>query len=165
MKWSEFFKIGWPISALEEGVMPTPYNTSRDCLTLVSSTGVVPVKEEYCFITTKKYPEGKMSLKKGKKYDGVGDSSDMKLRYDLIPPEILEELARVYTYGAKKYGENQWQWLPNAKQRYYGALIRHIQEFRKGKIVDPESELNHLSHALWNVGALLWIQAHDKKEQ
>jgi len=107
-----------------------------------------------------------MALTKGKKFDGLSpeDGLEMKLRYDLIPPEIIEELAKVYTYGAKEYGENQWQYLPNGVQRYYGALIRHLQEFRKGNTADQKSKLYHLSHALWNVGALLWLQLQEQKQ-
>ena len=32
-----------------------------------------------------------------------------KLRYDLIPPEALEALVQVYTYGATKYAPDNWR--------------------------------------------------------
>jgi len=86
---------------------------------------------------------------KGKKYDKD------KLRYDLIPWCVEEEIAKVITHGADKYGENNWQNLENANARYYSALIRHIQEFRKGNLIDKDSGLSHLSHALCNVAFLL----------
>uniref|UniRef100_UPI001E4FF338 dATP/dGTP diphosphohydrolase domain-containing protein n=1 Tax=Acetomicrobium sp. S15 = DSM 107314 TaxID=2529858 RepID=UPI001E4FF338 len=31
------------------------------------------------------------------------------LRYDLIPSDALRELAKVYTVGAEKYGERNWE--------------------------------------------------------
>ena len=34
---------------------------------------------------------------------------DGKLRYDLIPPLALEEVVRVLTFGAEKYGPNNWR--------------------------------------------------------
>lgn len=36
-----------------------------------------------------------------------------------MPLDCLEDIARVYTEGAKKYGENTWQNLENGYQRYY----------------------------------------------
>lgn len=97
------------------------------------------------------------SKKGGIKYD------DGKLRYDLIPPEVLEELAKIYTFGANKYGDDNWKSLSNPDSRFYAALIRHIQEFRKGIMFDEESTFHHLSHALWNISALLWISLNTKK--
>lgn len=36
------------------------------------------------------------------------DRKDHKLRWDLLPLKLLEEVVRVYTAGAEKYGENRW---------------------------------------------------------
>ncbi|HIP58739.1 MAG TPA: hypothetical protein EYH00_05495 [Archaeoglobus profundus] len=86
-------------------------------------------------------------MDKGLKYD------DGKLRYDLIPPKALEELAKVITYGAKKYKPNSWR---NVEPyRYEAALFRHIQEWRKGNKIDKESGLPHLAHALANLVFLI----------
>jgi hypothetical protein len=46
---------------------------------------------------------GKDELKEGTKYDGG------KLRYDLIDAYALEQLAAVYTFGAKKYEDDNWR--------------------------------------------------------
>jgi len=78
-----------------------------------------------------------------------------KLRYDLSPVEVEEELAKVLTYGAKKYSANSWQKVEPFNDRYYAALRRHISEWRKGETIDPESGLHHLSHALCCVAFLL----------
>jgi len=87
---------------------------------------------------------------KGLKYD------DDKLRYDLIPPEIPEELAKILTFGANKYAENNWQKVEPFNERYYSALIRHLEAWRKGERTDKESGFHHLSHALTNISFLLW---------
>ena len=42
-------------------------------------------------------------LKEGKK----NDIKDDKTRWELMPLDCLEDIARVYTEGAKKYGENE----------------------------------------------------------
>lgn len=73
-----------------------------------------------------------------------------KLRYDLIPPEMLEGIAEVLTYGANKYGDNNWQELEDFNNRYYAALERHLQAWRKGEDFDEESSLHHLAHAATN---------------
>lgn len=91
--------------------------------------------------------------KLGMKYDSG------KLRYDLIPPEILEELAKILTHGAKKYGDNNWKLLEDPMDRYYAALMRHLQEWRKGNSIDEDDsgEL-HLSHALANIAFLVYFE-------
>ena len=86
-----------------------------------------------------------------------------KLRYDLLPPEILEAAATIFTFGANKYGANNWQKLEDFENRYYAALERHIQAWRKGEKVDKESGEPHLSHALVNVMFLLWNELNNKR--
>ena len=60
------------------------------------------------------------------------DRKDDKTRWELMPLDCLEDIARVYTEGAKKYGDNNWQNLENGYQRYKAALLRHLCEFEKG---------------------------------
>jgi len=73
-----------------------------------------------------------------------------KLRYSLIPPYALEELAKVLSYGAKKYKPNNWRKNTDIS-RYEDALWRHLQAWRKGEEIDKESGLSHLAHALTNL--------------
>ena len=80
---------------------------------------------------------------------------DGKLRFDLVPTSALDGLAEVFTMGANKYTPNGWRTVPNARVRYYSALMRHLQAWRKGEEVDPESGLSHLKHAITNVAFLL----------
>ena len=70
-----------------------------------------------------------------------------KLRYDLIPPEMLEEAALVLTYGAVKYGDRNWE-KGMAWSRTFGALMRHMWAWWGGEDRDPETGYSHLSHAL-----------------
>ena len=60
--------------------------------------------------------------KEGKK----NDEKDDKTRWELMPLDCLEDIARVYTEGAKKYGDNNWQNLDNAYLRYKGPMIRQL---------------------------------------
>lgn len=68
---------------------------------------------------------------------GRKDDSD-KLRYDLLDIDFEEEMAKVITEGAKKYEENSWMNVPNAKERYYAALRRHTAAYRKGELINEE---------------------------
>lgn len=78
-----------------------------------------------------------------------------KLRYDLIPVAAIEGLAQVLTFGAEKYAPNGWRGVPNAGERYYSALFRHLFAWRNGEELDPESGLPHLSHVLTNIVFLM----------
>lgn len=85
-------------------------------------------------------------------------SDDGKLLWDRIPFEIIEELAEVFTYGAKKYNEHpdnpNWKKVDDGYNRYFAAMMRHLVEDRKGNYLDDESGLPHMSHVLFNVVAL-----------
>lgn len=78
----------------------------------------------------------------GKKYDND------KIRYDLVSALPLHDLARVYTFGARKYGDRNYAsgilW-----SRVFGAIMRHLWAFWRGEDLDQESGLPHLSHAAW----------------
>lgn len=77
-----------------------------------------------------------------------------KPRYDLIPPEVLEEYAKVMEFGARKYADRNWEkgmkW-----GRVFRSALSHLLKFWRGETYDEESGLHHLAHALWNVAALL----------
>lgn len=79
------------------------------------------------------------------KVEGVKFDDD-KPRYDLIPPEALEGLAKVLTFGAKKYAPRNWEkgltW-----GRVFAALMRHLWAWWRGEDKDSETGLSHLDHA------------------
>ena len=80
---------------------------------------------------------------------GTGQKHDAgKARYDLIPPGVLHDLARVLTHGAEKYAPGNWMRVAEPEARYYAAMMRHLEAWRMGLVVDPESGLPHLAHAL-----------------
>lgn len=92
---------------------------------------------------------------KARKNDRVDD----KTRWELIPLDCLEDIARVYTEGAKKYGDNNWQNLENGYERYKGALLRHLYA-AESETFDEETGCRHLAQVCWNSIALLWISKH-----
>jgi hypothetical protein len=102
---------------------------------------------------------------------GIGDvNSDERgsgARYNtdkpdlsLIPLSTLEDEARVWMYGAKKYAAFNWMkgmpWsVPLA------CALRHLAAFQKGEDIDPESGQTHLAHAMCNLRMLtLYAQTY-----
>lgn len=92
-------------------------------------------------------------MQEGKKNDFL----DKKLRWDLLPLDCVEKIVKVYTAGAEKYGDNNWQHLNNGYQRYKAALLRHLVEYEKGNKIDSDTGCEHLAQVAWNAIALLWI--------
>lgn len=75
-------------------------------------------------------------------------------RFDLIPPRALEEVAKVYGYGTRKYAPRNWE-KGYAWSWSYAALQRHLMAFWRGEDTDVESGLPHLAHAAWHCLTLL----------
>ena len=77
----------------------------------------------------------------------------------------LREVARVLTYGAKKYAPDNWKKVPNAKERYAGALLRHFTEYREGVVFDNEFDppVRHIAQVACNALFLLWQELEDEK--
>lgn len=70
-----------------------------------------------------------------------------KPRYSLIPPVALHYTAEVLTFGAQKYASNNWRNCDDLS-RYMDAGMRHIEAYRRGEVLDPETNLPHLAHAV-----------------
>lgn len=69
-----------------------------------------------------------------------------KPRMELLSPSALQEIAKVMTHGAKKYGD--YNWLGGMKHsRLYGAALRHITSHLDGEDLDEETGISHLAHA------------------
>jgi hypothetical protein len=91
-----------------------------------------------------------------------------KLRSGLVLGEFanaLEKVCEVGTYGAKKYTPRGWLSVPDAEERYLDALVRHLLAHMQGIELDEESHLTHLSHAAWNVLALLELRDRGVKHK
>lgn len=90
------------------------------------------------------------------------DKLDDKTRWELMPLDCLEDIARVYTEGAKKYGDNNWQNLENGYERYKGALLRHLYASTYEEF-DSETKIRHEAAIAWNSIALLYYAKHGRK--
>jgi hypothetical protein len=79
----------------------------------------------------------------GKKFD------DEKLRMDLLSTQAIEGIAEILTFGAKKYGDRNWEKGLNYS-RIFAALLRHLFAWWQGEDIDPESGLHHIDHVACN---------------
>jgi len=83
-----------------------------------------------------------------------------KPRYDLIPADSLHELAKLYTTGAAKYGDRNWE---NGVSwgRIFGAMMRHSWAFWRGERFDPDDGQHHMASVAWGALALI---SYDMRE-
>lgn len=90
----------------------------------------------------------------GKKYD------DSKVQVNLLSSKSLIEIARVMTFGAQKYGSQNWR-EGIAWSRVYAAVQRHLLAWNDGETNDPETGISHLAHAGCGILFLLeYAQTH-----
>lgn len=86
-----------------------------------------------------------------------------KLQVHLVPPAIIEAVARVREYGTAKYGDPE-NWRQVSPEAYHDALLRHVLAcWEDPYAVDPESGLPHLWHLMCN-GAFLCAMMEEVKE-
>jgi hypothetical protein len=80
------------------------------------------------------------------------------IRYDLIPREALERVARTYGEGAIKYGDSNWKSgfpasdLANRVMNHMMLWLSNDQtvDEKTGEVED------HLAHAAWNLFAIMY---------
>lgn len=89
-----------------------------------------------------------VDMSKGVKYD------QEKPRYDLLPPELLNAVAEILGYGARKYADRNWE-KGMSWGRVFSACMRHMWAWARGEDKDPESGYPHLWHAACNIAFLI----------
>lgn len=99
---------------------------------------------------------------KGKKYDKG------KVQWRLLILKLIEPMIRVLMFGAIKYEPQNWQKVPDAVNRYWDALHRHLTDMQNedGTInlnkIDKESGLPTLSHVHCNIYFLEYFRQKEK---
>jgi len=85
------------------------------------------------------------------------DVATDKPRYDLIPHELLKRLAELYTRGAEKYGEDNWQKATTQPEidRFQQSAWRHWMQWVAG-----EDDEDHAIATIWNIIAYEWHTKH-----
>lgn len=77
-----------------------------------------------------------------------------KNRHDLLPAWALNEVAKVFTAGANKYADRNWE-LGMSWGKCLASLKRHLNAFERGIDFDHETGLLHMSHIATNALFLL----------
>jgi len=80
------------------------------------------------------------------------ESNEGRGRFDLIPYEAIEALAKWYEDGAKKYSERNWEKGLSVKD-CVNRMIRHALKAGNGW----EDE-DHLSAVMWNAAAAITMR-------
>ncbi|WP_131669530.1 dATP/dGTP diphosphohydrolase domain-containing protein [Psychrobacter pygoscelis] len=94
--------------------------------------------------------------------DNKGQKQDAgKPQLSLLPYAPLCAVAEVLAYGCEKYSKDNWQHVPEGRQRYIDALLRHAHAYAyayaDGETHDDESGLHHLAHAACNALFVIWF--------
>lgn len=82
-----------------------------------------------------------------------------KVDFTYMSKELMEELAKVRAFGAKKYERNNWM-KGFTYTRSLAAALRHTYAFLWGEDLDPESGLPHLAHAIASLEHALYDFKH-----
>ena len=88
-----------------------------------------------------------------------------KPRLSLLPWRAVQQIVSVLEFGAAKYGADNWQRVPEARQRYFDATMRHLLAWWDGERIDAESGLPHLAHAGCCILFLLWAEKSAAEEK
>lgn len=100
-------------------------------------------------------PHGLTSGTPGAKFDAG------KIRAALVLGDFaraLQAVSMVGTFGARKYTPSGWLEVPDAKQRYEDAMLRHWLKEAAGETTDEDSGLLHAAHRAWNALAVLELK-------
>jgi len=85
-----------------------------------------------------------------------GQNSDIGVRYDLIPPLAIKELAQVLEEGAKKYFE--WNWIRVDINDHINHALNHTFNFLRN------SSVEEISHAFCRLGMALELILRKERE-
>jgi hypothetical protein len=88
-----------------------------------------------------------------------------KLKYSLILPEFLEEMAKVLTLGELNHppeadGSPSWQHV--GEERYVDVMIRHLQSYRMGGRFDEDMGTHEMAHLAVNAMFIWWLSGVTK---
>ena len=71
----------------------------------------------------------------------------------------------MFAYGANKYYQDSWRSAePAAYSRSFGSILRHLTKWHCGEDIDPESNLNHVDHAISQLLILRYSMLNNAEE-
>ncbi len=128
--------------------------TGTYCRSCAEALGVPTENHDICPAIREADPHGKDPHQPGAKLDAG------KLKIGLVLADFanaLEAVAKIGTDGAEKYTAHGWLMVPQGRERYTDAMLRHyLKESTEGEM-DPSGSL-HAAHLAWNALARLELQ-------
>ena len=85
-------------------------------------------------------------------------------RFLLSFAKALIEVVKANDIGADTYSPEGWKQVPEGKQRYTDALVRHLL-LESEEDYDPETGMLHATAVAWNALARLWFIVQEPKEK
>ncbi len=91
------------------------------------------------------------------------------IRYDILDPDFLEDLAKIADYGAKKYGDLNWQLSRlTGDKGPINHIYKHLGSYRKNEPYDHEelgtSKSLHLAAIAFNaMMEYYWVKKEEKE--
>lgn len=79
----------------------------------------------------------------------------LKVDLSLVPAASLIYQALAMEQGAEKYGPYNWRHEKVSASTYIAAAERHLQAYKDGEDIDPESKRPHLGHVIASIGILV----------
>lgn len=87
--------------------------------------------------------------------DPKGEVGATKPPLGLIPSIAMEAAAWAHKLGSEKYGTFNWRVTGVCASTYVSAIMRHLNAWRDGEDLDPESGVSHLGHVIASANILL----------
>ena len=87
--------------------------------------------------------------------DPKGQAGSLKAPLGLVPPYAMEQTSWVHKLGAEKYGPWNWRETGVCASTYVNAILRHLNAWRDGESLDPESGITHLAHIACSANILM----------
>jgi hypothetical protein len=90
-----------------------------------------------------------------------GEKGKKPEAFSLLPWEQLDEVARLYQFGATKYAAHNWtrgyDWSLS-----FDSLIRHARAFWNGSEIDEETGCSHLASVVFHALALMYFAEYHR---
>ena len=99
----------------------------------------------------RKFGVGMSKILKGQKLDSG------KPMWSLLPWVEIDSVVRVLTFGAKKYGAENWKRVKEGETRYFNAALRHLVAVQRGELIDKETGEPHYAHAICSLLFCFWF--------
>lgn len=148
---SEPLAEGWPGLERFAREVERLVKQRNDSMPKVTISDLIPdySKHQGVKTLTEQDPNGLSPHVPGAKLDATKPNCD--LVFGGFANALLE-VAKVGTFGARKYTDNGWKSVPNGVNRYRSAAYRHLLS---NGFLDSDSNLPHLAQAAWNCLAAL----------